>query len=342
MEEAVSSTIAPDQILREMSDLWVSLGKQAETDTPTGVLRACSMTLIVTTVESDDAQDLGETLAALMPEHPSRVIVIRLRPETERSLAARVFAQCWMPFGHREQICCEQIEIKASEASLPDLPAVVLPLAVPDLPVILWCRAPDILNVPEFRKLSSLAQKVVLDSDRFADPSRALEDLANWPRPGQVLGDLAWTRLTRWRELISQIFENRTYLASLPQISEIRISHGCDAIPTEAWYMAAWLAEGVRKAGGEAKVRFVVSGGREACGLAGVKLTGPGDLEFSLAVVDEQAVEIRMDTVVHRTVFPVASDYAMMREELAIPGKDPAYEKTLADAAKLAVSSSKR
>ena len=39
------------------------------------------------------------------------------------ALAARVFAQCWMPFGHRQQICCEQIEITASDASLPDLAA---------------------------------------------------------------------------------------------------------------------------------------------------------------------------------------------------------------------------
>ena len=81
-----------------------------------------------------------------MPEHPSRAIVIRFRAEDQRALAARVFAQCWMPFGHRQQICCEQIEITASDASLPDLAAVVLPLTVPDLPVILWCRSPRALS----------------------------------------------------------------------------------------------------------------------------------------------------------------------------------------------------
>ena len=99
---AAGGTIAPDRILHDMADLWVSLGKQGEGDA--GVLRACSMTLVVAAEESDDAQAIGETLAALMPEHPSRAIVLRFRADAQRGLAARVFAQCWMPFGHRQQI----------------------------------------------------------------------------------------------------------------------------------------------------------------------------------------------------------------------------------------------
>jgi glucose-6-phosphate dehydrogenase assembly protein OpcA len=198
------------------------------------------------------------------------------------------------------------------------------------------------LDVPEFRQLSGLAQKVVVDSDRFSNPAGALQTLVNWPRAGQTVGDLAWTRLTRWRELISQIFENRTYLASLPRISDIRILHACETTPTEAWYIAAWLAEGVRQAGGDARVRFLPSSGKTTCGLMGVRLTGPDDLEFSLSVVDDQVVESRRESIVHRTVFPVASDYVLMREELTIPGKDSNFQKTLAAAAKLAVSSIKQ
>jgi len=59
----------------------------------------------------------GETMAALMPEHPARTIVVRLSGAGERALAERVYAQCWMPFGERRQICCEQIEITASDAA---------------------------------------------------------------------------------------------------------------------------------------------------------------------------------------------------------------------------------
>ena len=66
----------------------------------------------------------GETLALLMREHPSRAVVVRVRDVDAPELEAKVLAQCWMPFGQRRQICCEQIEISTSNASLVDVPAV--------------------------------------------------------------------------------------------------------------------------------------------------------------------------------------------------------------------------
>src|SRR2546425_7658672 len=163
-----SSTIQPDRILRELSELWVSFGKQ-NGDTSTGVLRACAMTLVVLAEAQEDSNEVGETLAALMREHPSRAVVVRVRDAQEPALEARVFAQCWMPFGQRRQICCEQIEITASEASLSELPPVILPLTVSDLPVILWCRSGRLFQLPDFSALASVAQKVVVDSSAFPD-----------------------------------------------------------------------------------------------------------------------------------------------------------------------------
>src|ERR1700674_490890 len=156
----MAATIQPDRLLRELSELWVSFGKQNGDDS-TGVLRACAMTLIVLAEAGEDANEVGETLANLMREHPSRAIVVRVSDSQEPALAARVFTQCWMPFGQRRQICCEQIEITASDASLPDLPAVIVPLAVADLPVILWCRGSRLFSLPDFPQLANAAQKSV-------------------------------------------------------------------------------------------------------------------------------------------------------------------------------------
>src|ERR1043165_2029859 len=77
-------------------------------------------------------------------------------------------AQCWMPFGQRRQICCEQIEITASDAALHDLEPVVLPLGVADLPVVIWSRSPRLVAMPEFRSIASMATKVVLDGNGMA------------------------------------------------------------------------------------------------------------------------------------------------------------------------------
>jgi glucose-6-phosphate dehydrogenase assembly protein OpcA len=334
-------TIAPERILHDMADLWVSLGKQGEGDA--GVLRACSMTLVVASEESDDAQAIGETLAALMPEHPSRAIVIRFRAEDQRALAARVFAQCWMPFGHRRQICCEQIEITASDASLPDLAAVVLPLTVPDLPVILWCRSPRLFHLPAFSQLTAIAQKVVLDSAAFSDVADALHQMSGMSgvaAAGPLLADLSWTRLTRWRELIAQIFENRAQLANLPLVSDILISYRTAATPATAFYLAAWLLDGLDKIGAHPRVHFATQAGEPSGRLSLVELRAPDrpDAIASISLAEGPAAEVKTGGLVSKALLPALTDYALMREELAIPGRDPAFERALAAAAKLALS----
>lgn len=345
---SAAGTIAPDKILRDMADLWVSLGKpgdgkqsegkQGENDA--GVLRACSMTLVVAAEESDDAQKIGETLAALMPEHPSRAIVIRFRAADQRSLAARVIAQCWMPFGHRQQICCEQIEVTASDASLPDLAPVVVPLRVPDLPVILWCRSPRVFHLPEFAALAAITQKVVLDSASFSDQAAAVRELSQTAAAGCLLADLSWTRLTRWRELIAQIFENRAQLASLPQVSDILISHRGSTRPATALYMAAWLLDGLARVGAHPRIEFRSDGGEPVWRLSLVELRAQGctDAIASISLAEGAAAEVRSGDLVSKALLPALDDYALMRDELSIPGRDPEFERVLAAAAKLALS----
>src|SRR3954468_17402153 len=131
------------------------------------------MTLVAIAEESEEPAALGETIASLMPEHPARAILIRLRGAGERALSERVYQQCWKPFGQRQQICCEQIELTASDAALGDLPSVLLPLIVADLPVILWCRSPRLVMMPEFAEIARSATKVVLDSAAFESAGEA-------------------------------------------------------------------------------------------------------------------------------------------------------------------------
>src|SRR5207249_10269704 len=71
---------------RRSSDLGKENG-----DESTGVLRACAMTLVVVAEADEDAAAVGETLALLMRDHPSRAIVVRVRASEAQELEARVF-----------------------------------------------------------------------------------------------------------------------------------------------------------------------------------------------------------------------------------------------------------
>ena len=328
----MSATVAPDSILKELAALWTQEGKQGDA----GVLRACSMTLVVIAEAADDASALGETIAALMPEHPARTILIRLQGEGERALSQRVYQQCWKPFGQRQQICCEQIEITASDAALADLPSVILPLAVPDLPVILWCRSARLVRRPEFGEIVRMATKVVIDSaaagDTNTDATDAIVYMADAVRRGGILADLAWTRLTRWRETLARVFENRDTLARLPEVNSVQVRFG-PSYETAAWYLAAWAANALATVG--QVVTPVVARQDESLRL---ELSG-GTFRVSLSRQDDRLVAV-VNEQSNCTNLPRPADYHLMREELGIVRRDPIFEGTLASAVRLAVSSS--
>ena len=132
-------------LLRELHSSWA----QASENDANGdsLLRACSMTFLVLAGLDEDPQALGSTLAELIHDHPNRTIVLELAPGSG-VLDGQVIVQCWMPFGRRQQICCERIELRCSSDRLLDAQAIVLGLLVPDLPVNLWLRERAWLDAP--------------------------------------------------------------------------------------------------------------------------------------------------------------------------------------------------
>lgn len=331
----MAATVSPDHILKELSELWVGLGKQGQQEGGAGVLRACSMTLVVLAEETDDPMALGETIAALMPEHPARAILVRMRGGSEPALSERVYSQCWMPFGQRRQICCEQIELAASDASLSDLPSVILPLAVPDLPLIVWCRAGRLFDVSGFPGIAGMARKVVLDSGAVAEPSAAIRRIMAFHRSGILLGDLSWTRLTRWRETLSQVFENHVYLALLPNIRTVHVEGG-KGFEVTAQYMGHWAMNAMADAGIHPQLQ--VSGAPDGISLR-MELAGEG-LQVEL-LRDRERLRTTVNGLSNCTNLPQPSDYLLMREELSIIHPDPVFARTLASAAAASYSTDK-
>ncbi|HUB34030.1 MAG TPA: glucose-6-phosphate dehydrogenase assembly protein OpcA [Bryobacteraceae bacterium] len=325
----MAAVLSPERILRELADLWASSSQGEHPETGDGVLRACSMTLVVLAEASEDASTLGETLAALMPEHPARVILIRLTGPGERDLSDRVYQQCWKPFGQRRQICCEQIEITASDAALGDLPPVVLPLAVSDVPVILWCRATRLLGMPEFDEIAAMATKTVLDSGAMADARGALDSVAELAHTC-VIGDLAWTRLTRWREMLAQVFGNRQRLEQIGGISHVHVAFG-PSYETGAWYLAAWVNDAVNSAGARPQVTAAPEGNLPSIRL---ELEGEG-LRVRLVRHGETLIAT-VNELSQCTNLTPPSDYLLMHEELRIVSRDGVFERALAGALRMA------
>lgn len=318
---AAVEEIRAEKLLKDLANVWKELG-QAESDY--AVVRACALTLLVATTGEGDEQDVAETLGDLMYSHPSRYVVLRLVERAEPEFAARVFAQCRLAFGRRQQLCCEQIEFTATKDRIPDFYAVALGLTVADLPVLLWMRNASLLLDPEFSMLLPLARPLIIDSAQFVDAMAGIAEMERRRQAGWRIKDLAWSRLTVWRETIAQMFEVSACRSLVSRIDRVEVKGRFGPSGTDVSYLAAWLQQRLP----DAKVTATGSGVQR------VRLfTGGQRLE--LIDAGEALVSTGVDGMVTRVPDPVRSDASLLSEELGILGPDPIYDATLRAVARL-------
>jgi glucose-6-phosphate dehydrogenase assembly protein OpcA len=306
--------VKPDRILKELADLWTSTAKSESPEDREGhgVLRACSMTLIVFVDDEDDSMALGETIAELMREHPSRAIVVRISGKTG-VLESRVFAQCWMPFGHHRQICCEEVEITVSLDHLSDTASLVAPLAAADLPRVVWFRSARLAGAADISGILGLGDKLIVDSARPGAP--AFADLRSLCTAGFVTGDLAWTRITTLRELIARLLENR----DLAAITRAAIEHCGKGPGPEARYLQAWL----RSCLSNAAIDFSSTG--EGVGSPkGLRVDPDIYIQIEAGCAQYESGGVRQ-----RANLFSGSDSELLTEELKIMKHDPVFEQAL-------------
>jgi glucose-6-phosphate dehydrogenase assembly protein OpcA len=315
MPTAVEKPIKPDQILKELGDLWTNMAKPDSAAPGSdshdgGVLRACAMTLISFVDDEEDSMSLGNTIAGLMKEHPSRSVVVRIKAG-EGYLDARVFAQCWMPFGHRRQICCEQVEITSSMNRLADVASIVGPLAVPDLPRVILLRSARLVRAGAIRKILGLGDKIVVDSSRPGAPG--FGELGGLLDAGHIAGDLAWTRITEIRALLAQLLDGHT-----PQSIVIEYA-GREAGP-EARYIEAWLESSLP--GTKVGLKGDGSDGN------GKPLVIRVDANLTLHIGDGCA-EYEIDGLRQRASMSKCNDEELLNTELGIVIHDKVFERAL-------------
>ena len=318
---AAATTISAEKLLKELAEVWVSLGKESVDKSSTGILRACALNLLVCV---EDDVDVGETIALLMHEYPSRVIVLRVKPGSE--ISGRALATCWMPFGRRQQICCEQIEITTPPELIADADPVIRGVFAGDLPIVVWCRSDGLLQNSAFREqLMPMAHKVIVDSRRSSDPEALLRDLQRLTYQGRRIGDLSWTRVTRWRETIAQLFDNPGVRGLVDGITELSIQHTSPQVPPTARYLAGWvegcLSRTVRKT-------MRSTGQDSEWEIHQMQLKGTA-FEATIMRRDAGTVEVRWNNQSIALAFPKLTEAGLLLEEFAILSADPAFDRTL-------------
>jgi glucose-6-phosphate dehydrogenase assembly protein OpcA len=277
------------------------------------------MTLVVAAEDAADAERVRQTVGVLMHNHPSRAVILRPAGGGE-VLDARIFAECWKPFGRAQQICSEGIEITSGRGGFSEVAKFLVPLRVPDLPVVLWCRGAAALDPGPLEPLFPLADKIIFDSYRVADADSALQFLRRLRGRGSRVADLHWTRLTGWREVLAHLFDDGAFQPA--EIKTAQVTFGGPSVTACARYFTAWIRTALPGA------RVTMEAGDGPSGLRSVTLGTAAD-KLTIARGSDLSVEVSGAGRHYRSLLPSTSEEALMHEELGILGPDPVYERAL-------------
>ncbi|MDX3314391.1 glucose-6-phosphate dehydrogenase assembly protein OpcA [Streptomyces sp. NPDC054884] len=156
------------------------------------------LTMVIVTDE-ENAYDAIKAAEEASHEHPSRTLVVikrHARTPRERTLS-RLDAEVRVG---SEAGTGETVVLRTYGEVSDHADSVVLPLLLPDAPVVVWWPV-DAPQNPSKDPLGALAQRRITDLYAVENPLRALETRMSSYAPGDT--DLAWTRLTPWRSMLA-------------------------------------------------------------------------------------------------------------------------------------------
>ncbi|MGI5425036.1 glucose-6-phosphate dehydrogenase assembly protein OpcA [Streptomyces sp. CA-179760] len=222
------------------------------------------LTLVIVTDE-ENAYDALKAANDASHEHPSRTLVVikrvsrSPRDRTQSRLDAEV--RLGADAGSGETVVLRLYGEVAEHAQ-----SVVLPLLLPDAPVVAWWPVSAPLD-PAKDPLGALAQRRVTDTYASEQPVRDLATRSGTYTPGDT--DLSWTRITPWRSMLAAALDQVTCEVRAVEVEGEEFNPSCELL-------AMWLADRL-----DVPVKRSLSGGP---GLTAVRLdTNCGPIKLDRA-----------------------------------------------------------
>ncbi|MFF7471391.1 glucose-6-phosphate dehydrogenase assembly protein OpcA [Streptomyces sp. NPDC008092] len=267
------------------------------------------LTLVIVTDE-ENAYDALKAAGDASHEHPSRTLVVikRVSRSPRDRTASRLDAEVRVgaDAGSGETVI---LRLHGEVADHAD--SVVLPLLLPDAPVVVWWPVNAPLD-PAKDPLGALAQRRVTDTYSSEQPVRELSARADAYTPGDT--DLSWTRITPWRSMLAAALDQVVCEVRAVEVEGEEFNPSCELL-------AMWLADRL-----DVPVKRSLSAGP---GLTAVRLaTSEGAIALDRA--DGSLATLSIDGQPDRAVALKRRDTAeLIAEELRRLDPDDTYASAL-------------
>lgn len=374
-----SDQINPNVVARTLGRMWADIASERRSGNrlSRAVAEAASMrtqtvNLVVIAEGGADLDRYADLVTHLPDITPSRVVLLASQRGWQEALEIGVDVE---ERPNQPPHAPTRVEVISVRGRGERLASVANPLLVPELPDFVWCTTPDFTQDPVLAELADQADRVMVDSAACPDPAAALDYLVHLMAEGGPelrISDMAWTRLTSWRQMVAQFFDHPMHLPCLYETEEVIIecsrrdalgrSGVTGALLTGAWLASCmgWRAPGeelVRaregwkltlRAGQKGQSHEVViiikevEDGAATAGLAAIRLTGgptaPGTFLVRRTGPDTMTTvsETPAAGITERTIYSANPDESrLLSIELRQFDSDPIFEQSLKFAANL-------
>ena len=207
--------------------------------------RVLTLVIIADFIDRSEAAITAATAAS--HEHPCRIIVVV--PVDDATDDARLDGQLRVG---GDAGSGEVVVLRTSGPLAAHADSVVLPLLLPDTPVVAWWPGVP-PQVPAQDPVGQLATRRLTDATGSKDPLASIKSRLQGYTPGDT--DLAWSRITYWRALLTSALDQPPYEnLDAALVSGLKEEPALDVL---AGWLASRIDGPVRRAVGALKVDLV-------------------------------------------------------------------------------------
>lgn len=200
--------------------------------------------LIFYTSKSERTKYIQTIAQKVIEKFPSRLLFITADKNAESNFLETHVSV--IPAGEHD-IACDLIQINVSTQNKANVPFLILPHILTDLPIyVIWAEDPS-KEDPLLTDLQKMADRLIFDSECTENLSAFATTLLNLSKNCDI-ADLNWGRMESWRNLLSSTFYSPERLADLKKTTAIQLFYNNRATTEygqpalQALFLQGWLA----------------------------------------------------------------------------------------------------
>lgn len=227
-----TKTVMPRAIPDALRAIWRDC---RDSECEEHISRSLTMNLVVIAPQYRE-RELRALLDALAARQPCRAF-LAVVTAGDGAITASVHGAARV-VGSTKDLVLEQIDLQVPRSAIGQLPGLVRPLLVNDIPTHFYWADAWPRDSREFDALANVADHSVVDTARFELPASELDAIEHRRRAGRTLTDLNWLRVRPWRRAMAEVFERTKFVPFAK--TTVTVRHG-DGGMAAATLLGRWL-----------------------------------------------------------------------------------------------------